>query len=86
MIAAVAATLALGQVYAAQHPRELGARERLCRLLPGIEVVRFATSGTEAVLMAFRLARAFTGRDKILKFEGHYHGWSDQAYVSCRRR
>ena len=46
--------------------------------------MRFATSGTEAVLMAFRLARAFTGRTKILKFEGHYHGWSDQAYISAR--
>jgi len=54
------------------------------KLLPGAEVVRFATSGTEAVLMAMRLARAFTGREKILKFEGHYHGWSDQAYISAR--
>ena len=84
VIDAVAASLALGQVYAAQHPRETELAERLCRLLPGIEVVRFATSGTEAVLMAFRLARAVTGRTKILKFEGHYHGWSDQAYVSAR--
>jgi len=84
VIDAVAASLAQGQVYAAQHPRETELAERLCRLLPGIEVVRFATSGTEAVLMAFRLARAFTGRTKILKFEGHYHGWSDQAYISAR--
>jgi len=84
VIEAVAASLAEGQVYAAQHPRETALAERLCRLLPGIEVVRFATSGTEAVLMAFRLARAFTGRTKILKFEGHYHGWSDQAYISAR--
>ena len=84
VIVAVAASLAEGQVFAAQHPREPELSERLCRLLPGIEVVRFATSGTEAVLMAFRLARAFTGRDKILKFEGHYHGWSDQAYISAR--
>jgi glutamate-1-semialdehyde 2,1-aminomutase len=82
VIEAVARTLADGQVYAAQHPRETELAERLCRLLPGAEVVRFATSGTEAVLMAMRLARAFTGRDKILKFEGHYHGWSDQAYIS----
>jgi glutamate-1-semialdehyde 2,1-aminomutase len=66
------------------HPRETELAERLCRLLPGAEVVRFATSGTEAVLMAMRLARAFTGRSKILKFEGHYHGWSDQAYISAR--
>jgi glutamate-1-semialdehyde 2,1-aminomutase len=83
VIDAVAASLAQGQVYAAQHPRETELAERLCRLLPGIEVVRFATSGTEAVLMAFRLVRAFTGRTKILKFEGHYHGWSDQAYISA---
>src|SRR3954466_13946154 len=84
VVDAVAATLALGQVYAAQHPRETELAERLCRLLPGIEVVRFATSGTEAVLMAFRLARAFTARPKILKFAGHYQGWSDQAYTSAR--
>ena len=84
VIAAVAASLGEGQLFAAQHPRETELSERLCRLLPGAEVVRFATSGTEAVLMAFRLARAFTGRDKILKFEGHYHGWSDQAYISAR--
>ena len=84
VIDAVAASLAEGQVFAAQHPRETALSERLVKLLPGAEVVRFATSGTEAVLMAMRLARAFTGRDKILKFEGHYHGWSDQAYISAR--
>ena len=83
VIDAVARSLADGQVYAAQNPRETELAERLCGLLPGAEVVRFATSGTEAVLMAMRLARAFTGRDKILKFEGHYHGWSDQAYISA---
>jgi glutamate-1-semialdehyde 2,1-aminomutase len=84
VIDAVARSLADGQVYAAQNPRETELADRLCGLLPGAEVVRFATSGTEAVLMAMRLARAFTGRDKILKFEGHYHGWSDQAYISAR--
>jgi len=84
VIDAVARSLGDGQVYAAQNPRETELAERLCGLLPGAEVVRFATSGTEAVLMAMRLARAFTGRDKILKFEGHYHGWSDQAYISAR--
>lgn len=84
VIEAVAASLGEGQLFAAQNPRETELAERLCGLLPGADVVRFATSGTEAVLMAFRLARAFTGRDKILKFEGHYHGWSDQAYISAR--
>jgi glutamate-1-semialdehyde 2,1-aminomutase len=84
VIEAVAASLGDGQLFAAQNPREARLAERLCGLLPGAEVVRFCTSGTEAVLMAMRLARAFTGRDKILKFEGHYHGWSDQAYISAR--
>ena len=84
VIDAVAASLTDGQLFAAQNPRETELAERLCRLLPSAEVVRFATSGTEAVLMAMRLARAFTGRNRILKFEGHYHGWSDQAYISTR--
>src|SRR5258707_2377122 len=84
VIDAVARSLTQGQVYAAQHPRETELAARLTRLLPGAEVVRFATSGTEAVLMAMRLLRAFTGRTKIVKFEGHYHGWSDQAYISAR--
>ncbi|MBV8393380.1 MAG: aspartate aminotransferase family protein [Alphaproteobacteria bacterium] len=84
VVDAVAKTLALGQVYAGQHPGETQLSERLCALLPGAEIVRFCTSGTEAVMMAMRLARAFTGRTKILKFEGHYHGWSDQAFISTK--
>ncbi len=84
VVEAVAASLAEGQVFAAQNPREAELAERLCALLPSSEVVRFTSSGTEAVLMAMRLARAFTGRDRILKFEGHYHGWSDQAFISAR--
>jgi glutamate-1-semialdehyde 2,1-aminomutase len=84
IIEAVADSLAEGQVFAAQNPREAELAERLCKVLPSAEVVRFATSGTEAVLMALRLARAFTGRTKILKFEGHYHGWSDQAFISTQ--
>ena len=70
VIDAVAATLGEGQVFAAQHPRETELAERLVRLLPSSEVVRFATSGTEAVLMAFRLARAFTGRDQDPEVRG----------------
>jgi len=61
VVDAVAASLGEGQLFAAQNPRETELAERLCGLLPGAEVVRFSTSGTEAVLMAFRLARAFTG-------------------------
>ncbi|MBX3500095.1 MAG: aspartate aminotransferase family protein [Alphaproteobacteria bacterium] len=84
VIRAVADSLADGQVFAAQHRREAELAQRLCGLLPGAELVRFATSGTEAVLMALRIARAFTGRRKVVKFEGHYHGWTDQTYISVR--
>jgi glutamate-1-semialdehyde 2,1-aminomutase len=84
VIAAVAETLSLGQTYAGQHGRELALARMMTDLLPSAELVRFATSGTEAVQMALRLARAFTGRDRIVKFEGHYHGWTDSVYVSCR--
>jgi glutamate-1-semialdehyde 2,1-aminomutase len=81
---AVADTLHLGQVFAGQHVRELELSRRLTGLLPGAGLVRYASSGTEAVLMALRIARGFTGRSKIVKFEGHYHGWVDNVYVSVR--
>jgi glutamate-1-semialdehyde 2,1-aminomutase len=57
--------------------------DRLCRLIPSIEMVRMVNSGTEATMSAVRLARAFTGRDKILKFEGCYHGHSDSMLVKA---
>ncbi len=50
---------------------------RIRALVPGAELVRFTSSGTEAVMLALRVARAATGRTKIVKFEGHFHGWSD---------
>jgi glutamate-1-semialdehyde 2,1-aminomutase len=84
VIKAVADSLADGQVFAAQHRRETALAQRICGLLPGAELVRFCTSGTEAAMMALRIARAFTGRRKIVKFEGHYHGWTDQTYISVR--
>jgi len=82
--AAVAETLALGQVFAGQHVRELELSRRLTALIPSADLVRYASSGTEAVQMALRLARGFTGRPKVIKFEGHYHGWVDNVYVSVR--
>jgi glutamate-1-semialdehyde 2,1-aminomutase len=84
VIEAVAASLRLGQVYAAQHAQEVTLARRLVELLPSAELVRFASSGTEAVQLALRIARAFTGRRKVVKFEGHYHGWLDSVYVSVR--
>ena len=66
-----------GQLFAGQHLLELEAAEAVKELVPNAELVRFASSGTEAVEAAFRLARAYTKRNKIIKFEGQYHGWSD---------
>jgi glutamate-1-semialdehyde 2,1-aminomutase len=68
--------------YGAQHELEIEVAERIQRLVPCAERVAFTSSGSEAVQLAHRLARAFTGRNLILKFEGHYHGWIDGALVS----
>jgi glutamate-1-semialdehyde 2,1-aminomutase len=56
---------------------EVEVAERLTEMVPGAERVRFANTGTEACMAALRLVRGLTGRPKVLKFEGHYHGWSD---------
>ncbi|HQH72172.1 MAG TPA: aminotransferase class III-fold pyridoxal phosphate-dependent enzyme, partial [bacterium] len=66
-----------GLMYAGQTELEIQAAEKICELVPGAEMVRFASSGSESVHAALRLARAVTGRKKILRFEGHYHGWFD---------
>jgi glutamate-1-semialdehyde 2,1-aminomutase len=78
---AVSESLADGQLYAGQHPRELELAELLCDLIPSAERVRFLMTGTEAVAIALRLARAATGRPLVVKFEGHYHGWQDGTFV-----
>jgi len=63
-------------------PTEITTRvaEKLKRLFPTIELLRFANSGTEALASTARLARVFTGREKIVQFEGHYHGWSEALF------
>ncbi len=68
--------------YGAQHEAEFLVAEKICDLAPCAERVTFSSSGTEAVQLALRLARAFTGRWRVLKFEGHYHGWMDSVLVS----
>ena len=75
--AAVAAALGEGTQFGASHPREIGWARAIQRLVPSAERVRFTSSGTEATLMAVRLARAFTGRQALLRFKGHFHGWHD---------
>jgi len=70
--------------YGGQHELEFEVSEQIQRLMPCAELVQFTSSGSEACQIAFRLARAFTGQNRILKFEGHYHGWMDGALVSYK--
>ncbi|GAB3808847.1 glutamate-1-semialdehyde 2,1-aminomutase [Humibacter antri] len=79
---AVTAQLSRGLGYSAQHEAESEVAERLCRMIPSAERVRFNSVGSEAAHAALRLARAHTGRRKIVKFEGHYHGWFDTVLFS----
>ena len=57
--------------------------DKICEIMPSIEMVRMVSSGTEATMSAIRLARGYTGRDKIIKFEGCYHGHSDSLLVKA---
>jgi glutamate-1-semialdehyde 2,1-aminomutase len=75
--AAVQEALGRGTHFGANHPLEVRWAEAVQRLMPSAERVRFTSSGTEATLMAVRLARAFTGRRKIIRFKTHFHGWHD---------
>jgi glutamate-1-semialdehyde 2,1-aminomutase len=74
---ALAGQLAEGAMTGLPHRLDRRAGELIARLVPSVEQVRFANSGTEAVTSALRLARAATGRTQVLTFEGHYHGWSE---------
>ncbi|HUI40733.1 MAG TPA: aspartate aminotransferase family protein [Terriglobia bacterium] len=71
-----------GTLFAAATGIEIEVAEMIQQMVPGAERVRFANTGTEAVMAALRLARGFTGRPKIIKFEGHYHGWYDDVLVN----
>ena len=82
VIQAVCDQLRRGQIYAAQHEMEVELAERVVAAVPAAEQVRFGISGSEAVHAALRLARAYTGRQVVLKFEGHYHGWLDNILYS----
>lgn len=66
-----------GQLFAGQHIREIELAEKINRLIPTAELMRFCLDGSEAIHTAFRVARAKTGKQKFLRFEGHYHGWLD---------
>jgi len=82
IVEAVTETATTGAHFATATAVELDVAEMLKRMVPNAERIRFANTGTEAVMAAIRLARGVTGRPKILKFEGHYHGWYDDVMVS----
>lgn len=79
---AVSASLAAGQLFAGQHLGEVELAELFVDRVPCAETVRFSSSGTEAVQAALRLARGATGRNLVVKFDGHYHGWLDTVFLS----
>ncbi|MCH2201205.1 MAG: aminotransferase class III-fold pyridoxal phosphate-dependent enzyme [Fuerstiella sp.] len=77
--AAVTEQLQKGTHFGTCHEPEVLWARQVQKMLPSAELVRFTSSGTEATMLAFRLARAFTDRPKILRFKGHFHGWQDHA-------
>ena len=83
VIAAVSATAAKGLSFGAPCALEVELAQRICDIMPNIDLVRMTCSGTEATMSAIRLARGFTGRDKIIKFEGCYHGHADSLLIKA---
>src|SRR3954471_20500832 len=83
LVKAVSAAARLGTSYGAPSPLEVELGERVRQMMPSIERVRFVSSGTEAAMSAIRVARAATGREKIIKFEGCYHGHADSFLVQA---
>ncbi len=77
VVAAVSEQAGRGTSYGMTSPLEIELGEKITRAVPSVEMVRFVSSGTEAAMSAVRLARAFTERDLVIKFEGCYHGHSD---------
>ena len=83
VVAAIGAALERGTTFGAPCEAEVALAERVSAAYPAAEQVRFVSSGTEAVMSAIRVARAFTGRDLIVKFAGCYHGHADHLLVAA---
>lgn len=83
VVEAVQKQMALGTHFSACHELELEWGERIQKMVPSAEMVRFTNSGTEATLMATRVARIVTGRQKVMKFIGHFHGWHDSLVLAA---
>lgn len=86
VVAAIERQLAMGTHFGSCHELEVRWAQAVQRLMPSCEVVRFTNSGTEATLLALRLARAHTGRSKVLRLAGHFHGWHDHAAFGVSSR
>jgi glutamate-1-semialdehyde 2,1-aminomutase len=72
-----------GSIFGAPFETEYLVAKKLVELIPCFELVRFTSSGTEAIMAVLRLARAYTRRTKIVRFEGHYHGWADGIHIGA---
>ena len=83
VLAAVQEKMQKGLSFGAPTEIEITLAEKLCSIMPNMDLVRMVSSGTEATMSAIRLARGYTGRDKIIKFEGCYHGHSDSLLVKA---
>ncbi len=83
VVEAIQRTAAKGTSFGAPTELETAMAELVCERMPSVEVVRMVNSGTEATMSALRLARGFTGRSKILKFEGSYHGHADSLLIKA---
>ncbi|HUO07576.1 MAG TPA: aspartate aminotransferase family protein [Phycisphaerae bacterium] len=81
---AVCDQMAQGSMFGTCNTVEVGLARLICESVPCADLVRYANSGSEAICGAIRAARGFTGRSRVLKFEGHYHGWVDVLAVSNR--
>lgn len=77
VVAAIREHIEDGTFFATVHPLEIAWAELIQELIPSAERVRFVASGTEATLLALRVARAYSRKEKVLRFEGHFHGWHD---------
>ena len=84
VLAATSEQIGRGTHYGACHDLEVRWAELVNQIVPSAEKVKFVNSGTEATLMAMRLARAYTGKSKIIKIDGHFHGWHDYATVAMK--
>jgi len=82
VLAAVEQACRDGMVFGSRHQLEVDAAELMCETLQWPDMVRFGSTGTEMVQAALRLARAATGRQKFVRFEGHYHGWLDNVLLT----